>query len=144
MLFIGTLIALWSFMRFLIADDEKDFATFLSIMIEDAGHEVAEVVALGGMSVLRAYSECRPDVVMMDIMMPQLNGVTSTRQILSKDPDARVVMMSGMLDSKALQLTAANAGAVGVLHKPFSQVQFKELIAGLCAQSGANAMPLTR
>ena len=120
-------------MRFLIADDEKDFAAYLSILIEDAGHEVADVVTRGGLNVMRAYSECRPDVVMMDIMMPNLNGVTSTRQILSKDPDARVVMMSGMLDTKALQLTATNAGAVGVLHKPFSQAQFQDLIAGLCA-----------
>ena len=123
-------------MRFLIADDEKDFAVFLSLMIEDAGHEVAEVVTLGGLSVMRAYSECRPDVVMMDIMMPQFNGVTSTRHILSKDPGARVVMMSGMLDAGTLRQTAADAGAVAVLHKPFSEAQLRGLVADLCARKG--------
>ena len=122
-------------MRFLIADDEKDFAAYLSLMIEDAGHEVAQVVTLGGLSVMRAYSECRPDVVMMDFMMPQFNGVTSTRHILSKHPAARVVMMSGMLDAGALRQTAANAGAVAVLAKPFSQTQFQALMAGLCSQA---------
>ena len=120
-------------MRFLIADDERDFAAYLSLLIESAGHEVAEVVTLGGLSVMRAYSECQPDVVMMDIMMPRFNGVTSTRHILSKDPDACVVMMSGMLDAEALRQTAADAGAMGVLQKPFSQAEFYDLIAGLYA-----------
>ncbi len=122
-------------MRFLIADDEKDFSAYLSIMVEDAGHEVADVVTLGGLNVMRAYSECRPDIVMMDVMMPQFNGVTSTRHILSKDPNARVVMMSGMLDLKSLQLTAAKAGAMAALHKPFSQAQLQDLIAGLCSKA---------
>ncbi len=120
-------------MRILIADDERDFATYLSLMVEDAGHEVAQVITTGGLSVMLAYNDCIPDIVLMDVMMPHLNGITSTRQILSKDPEARVILMSGMLDTVSLQMTAANAGASANLHKPFSQAQLQEVLTTLRA-----------
>ena len=118
-------------MRILIADDEKNFARLLAIMVENAGHEVANVVTSGGLGAMRAYSECAPDVVLMDYRMPQFNGVTAARQILSKDPGARVVMISGLPDTRELQWAASEAGAMGVLQKPFSQEALEELLAVL-------------
>ena len=56
-----------------------------------------------GLGAMRAYSECAPDVVLMDFMMPHYNGVTAARQILSRDPGARVVLISGMSDTSELQ-----------------------------------------
>jgi CheY-like chemotaxis protein len=118
-------------MRFLIADDEPDFARFLSMMIEDAGHEVAKIVTTGGLSVMQAYDDCQPDAVMMDVMMPRLNGVTSARQILSKHPGARIVLMSGMLHTAPLAQTADSTGAVAMLRKPFSQAELEGVLATL-------------
>ena len=116
-------------MRILIADDRKDFAELLALMVLHAGHEVAGVVTSGGLGAMRAYSECAPDLVLMDFMMPKYNGVTAARQILSKDPGARVVLISGLSDTSELQWAAADAGAMGVLRKPFSQSQLEELLA---------------
>ncbi len=118
-------------MRILIADDEKKFTELLALMIRKAGHEVADVVNSGGLGAIRAYNECAPDVVLMDYMMPNYNGVTAARQIISRDPGARVVLMTGMRDTHELQMTASNAGAIGVLHKPFSQTELEELLAVL-------------
>ena len=116
-------------MRILIADDEKRFTELLALMISSAGHEVADIVTSGGLGVMRAYSQCAPDVVLMDFMMPNYNGITATRQILSKDPGACVVMMSGLPDTHKLQWAAADAGAMGVLQKPFSQSELEDLLA---------------
>jgi two-component system, chemotaxis family, chemotaxis protein CheY len=118
-------------MRILIADDEKKFADLLAIMVGNAGHEVASVVTSGGLGAMQAYSECAPDVVLMDFMMPQYNGVTATRQILSKDPGARVVVISGMPDTVKLEWAASEAGAMGVLKKPFTQEELEDLLAVL-------------
>lgn len=118
-------------MRILIADDEKNFTELLSLMIRKAGHEVAHVVNSGGLATIRAYNECAPDVVLMDYMMPNYNGVTAARQIISKDPGARVVLMTGMRNTPELQMAASNAGAMGVLHKPFSQSELEGLLAVL-------------
>ncbi len=118
-------------MRILIADDRKDFADLLALMVRHAGHEVANVVTTGGLGAMRAYRECAPDLVLMDFMMPHLNGVTATSQILSRDPNARVVMISGVSDTKELQRAAWDAGAKGVLQKPFSQAQLTDLLSVL-------------
>jgi CheY-like chemotaxis protein len=116
-------------MRILIADDERKFTELLAIMVCNAGHEVAEVVTSGGLGAMKAYTECAPDVVLMDYLMPNFNGVTATRQILSKDPGARVVLITGMPDTRELQWAASDAGAMGVLAKPFSQAQLEDLLA---------------
>ena len=100
-------------------------------MVCNAGHEVADVVTSGGLGAMRAYSECAPDVVLMDFMMPNYNGVTAARQILSKDPGARVVLITGMPDTHELQVAASDAGAMGVLRKPFSQSELEDLLAVL-------------
>jgi CheY-like chemotaxis protein len=118
-------------MRILIADDRKDFAELLALMVLHAGHEIADVVTSGGLGAMRAYSKCAPDAVLMDFMMPHYNGVTATRQILSRDPGARVVLISGMPDTNELRWAAADAGAMGVLSKPFSQSQLEDLLAVL-------------
>lgn len=118
-------------MRILIADDDKKFVELLTLMIHDIGHEVADTVTSGGLEVIRAYSQCAPDAVLMDFIMPHYNGVTATRQILSKEPGARVVIMSGLPDTNKLQLAAADAGALCVLKKPFSQTELGDLLAVL-------------
>ncbi len=118
-------------MRILIADDEKKFTELLSIMICNAGHEVAGVVTSGGLAAMKAYTECAPDVVLLDFMMPNFNGVTAARQILSKDPAARVVLITGLPDAHDLHVAASNAGAMGVLQKPFTQSELEDLLAVL-------------
>jgi CheY-like chemotaxis protein len=118
-------------MRVLIVDDDLPFVEFLMLTLRDIGHEIAGTVTSGGADVMDAYYRYGPDVVLMDFMMPQYNGVTAASQLLSKQPGARVVIMSGIHDTSKLQKVAASAGALGVLKKPFTQIELQDLLAVL-------------
>ena len=100
-------------MRVLIADDEKGVGITLAALVERCGHEVIQVVG-SGWEAIQAYSRLQPDVVLMDYSMPRLNGATASRMILSKDPDARIILVSGA--APAAQL--ADTGVIAILPKP--------------------------
>ena len=114
----------------LIADDERPFARTLAEIVRTDGHEVVDVVH-SGLDAIRAYRRHRPDVVLMDFLMDHLNGVTACRQILSGDPNARIVFLSAAGQDHALELEAS--GAVAVLQKPFAFSRLEELLQGAAA-----------
>jgi two-component system chemotaxis response regulator CheY len=118
--------------RILIADDQKSVGMTLAALVERCGHEVVQVVG-SGLEAIHAYSKFRPDVVLMDYSMPRLNGATACRMILSKEPNARVIIVSGVATTD----TIAGSGAIAVLSKP---VALEQLYAALYdATSGAPA-----
>ena len=100
-------------MRVLIADDEKDVAKVLAEMIRSCNHEIVGVVG-SGLEAIHAYTRCRPDLVLLDYRMPKLNGATACRNILSKDPAARVILVSAWSPSD----DAAASGVIAILAKP--------------------------
>ena len=110
-------------MRVLIADDQKSVGTALAALVTQCGHEVVAVVS-SGLEAIQAYGRLTPDVVLMDYWMPRLNGATACRNILSKHPEARVILVSGA----SLQKEVTNSGAVVILPKP---VQLDALYAAL-------------
>ena len=100
-------------MRVLIADDQKSVGTTLADLVTHCNHEVVEVVG-SGFEAIQAYSRHQPDVVVMDYWMSKLNGATACRNILAKDPAARVILVSGW--SPIIDLS--ESGAVAILSKP--------------------------
>jgi two-component system chemotaxis response regulator CheY len=103
--------------RVLVVDD----AIFMRKMVSDAltkqGHEVIGEASNGAEAVIR-YSELKPDVMTLDITMPEKDGVEALRDIMSSDPSARVVMCSALgQESKVLE--AIKAGAKDFVVKPF-------------------------
>ena len=100
-------------MRVLIADNEKGVGSTLAALVERCGHEVLQVVG-SGLEAIQAYSRLKPDVVLMDFSMPRLNGATASRMILSKDPDAKIILVSGAASPAQL----ADTGVVAILPKP--------------------------
>src|SRR3989442_11034767 len=100
-------------MRVLIADDQKSVGTSLAELVRFCKHEVVEVVG-SGLEAIQAYTRDHPDVVLMDYWMPKLNGATACRNILAKDPNARVILVSGWAPLTELR----DSGAVAVLSKP--------------------------
>jgi DNA-binding response OmpR family regulator len=116
-------------MRILIADDDTPFVEFLTMMIQDAGHQVVGIVTTGGSDVLAAYDKCAPDAVLIDFIMPYYNGVIAARRILDKHPKACVVIISGLPDTDKLRKVAKDAGALAVLKKPFSQDELSDVLA---------------
>lgn len=118
-------------MRLLIADDERWFASALAEVVQSCGHEVVDVV-FSGLDAIRAYHRHRPDLVLMDYNMGRLNGLTACRNIVSSDPAARIVFLSGV--RAAEEMPADLAGAVGFLRKP---VKIEELQQRLASLEGA-------
>ncbi len=100
-------------MRVLIADDEKGVGSTLAALVERCGHQVLQVVG-SGWEAIQAYSRLKPDVLLMDFSMPRLNGATASRMILSKDPNAKIILVSGA----ALPAQLDGIGVVAILSKP--------------------------
>lgn len=80
--------------------------------------DLADVIAecSDGSDAQRCYAAHQPDWVLMDLMMPQMDGLVATRQILASDPAARVVIVTGH-ESRALRREAQEAGACGYVLK---------------------------
>ena len=101
-------------MRVLIADDQRSVGTSLAELVRHCNHDIVAVVG-SGVEAIQAYTHHHPDVVLMDYWMPKLNGATACRNIIAKDPAARVILVSGWLPSNVL---AGDSGAVALLPKP--------------------------
>ena len=100
----------------LIADDNDLFATALQGVL--AADDSIEVVghASDGEEAARFAAELRPDVVLMDLSMPRVDGFEATRQICSETPGTAVVVLTGSLDSDD-EDRAREAGAAGYVTK---------------------------
>jgi DNA-binding NarL/FixJ family response regulator len=100
----------------LIADDNGLFATALQGILDD--EESIEVVgrAADGEEAARLAAELAPDVVLMDLSMPRLDGFEATRRIRASTPDTAVVVLTGSLDSDDAA-RAKEAGATGFVTK---------------------------
>jgi CheY-like chemotaxis protein len=97
-------------MTILIVDDNPGVRRMLRRAVLDTASAVWE--CLDGSEALAAYTDRRPDVVLMDIRMPGMDGLAATRQIRNFDPEARVVMVTDY-DDEDLRKAASEAGACG-------------------------------
>ncbi len=113
-------------MKVLIVDDNPGIRRLL----RRAVHGIAETIwdCSDGAQARTSYMHCKPDVVLMDIRMPKVDGLEATRQILGFDPSARIVIVTDY-DDEDLRRAAAEAGACGY--------SLKEDVANLARMLGA-------
>lgn len=111
--------------RILVVDDEEDIQTFLCDVFRDAGWTVDS--AQNGLEALERIEQCRPDLVLLDIVMPVVDGWGVLERLRQTATPPRVLVLSGVTDSdRALQ-----AGASGHLAKPFEVEELLEACARL-------------
>ncbi|MGI6552500.1 MAG: response regulator [Clostridia bacterium] len=105
--------------RILIVDD----AAFMRMMIRDIltkhGFEVAGEAENGTVAV-NLYKELKPDLVTMDITMPEMDGISAVKAIRQIDPEAKIIMCSAM-GQQMMVMEAIQAGARDFIVKPFQQ-----------------------
>jgi two-component system response regulator NreC len=116
--------------RILLADDHTVMRAGLRLLLER--HEDFEVVgeAADGRQAVDIATELKPAVVVMDIAMPQLNGVEAARQILNRDPDTAIVMLS-MHSDESYVLRSLKAGARAYLLKDSAEADLVSAIQAI-------------
>jgi two-component system chemotaxis response regulator CheY len=110
----------------LICDDAIFMRTMLADILQQAGFEIVGEAETGAQAVAR-YKELRPDLVTMDIVMPDMGGIDAVREITKLDPAARILMCSAM-GQQALVIEAIQAGAKDFVVKPFQPSRVLEAI----------------
>jgi DNA-binding NarL/FixJ family response regulator len=97
-------------MRILLVDDDEGFRATLRRVLTQGGREVQIEEAVDGEDAVRKASSARPDVVLMDLTMPRMNGVEATRQLKTRWPDLPVIILT-VHDDPVYERTARTAGA---------------------------------
>lgn len=107
----------------LIVEDNIDLLELMAIMLSN-GCEV--MTATSGEEAIVVYGERRPDVVVMDIVLPGMDGIEVAREILKIDPKAKIIGVTAYYTSKSRHML--EAGALEVLKKPFTM---QELVSAV-------------
>lgn len=112
--------------KVLVVDDAVFMREVLKKILSESGHEVVGE-ASNGQEAIKKYSEVRPDLVTMDITMPELDGIQAVKGIKLLDPQAKIIMCSAM-GQQGMVVEAIQAGAVDFVVKPFNKERVVEAI----------------
>jgi two-component system chemotaxis response regulator CheY len=116
--------------RMLIADDALFVRRVLGEIVEGAGHEVVAEAATG-FEAVRQFAEARPDVVVLDVNMPELDGISAAEAIRQLEPSAGIVLASVLLTPER-ERKVEHLGAVFV-QKPCERAELLAAIEALAA-----------
>ncbi|MEK8132273.1 response regulator [Paenibacillus filicis] len=112
--------------KILIVDDSLFMRLLLKNVIHELGYDTV-VEASNGLEALTKYEDEQPDVVTLDITMPEMDGITALKEIIQLNPDAKVIMVSAM-GQQALLIKAVSMGASDFIVKPFSKDRVREAL----------------
>ncbi len=117
--------------RILAVDDSLGVLALIGTYLQGSEFVVAGTARDGRVAVQK-YTKLKPDVVLLDIVMPELGGQDALRQILNADPGARVGMISSLADQAVID-ECLSLGAKSFLKKPFSKQDLLDFLRGLAA-----------
>lgn len=113
----------------LVCDDAIFMRTMITDILTQAGYEVIGEAETGAQAVEK-YRQLKPDLVTMDIVMPDMGGIEAVREICKTSPEARILMCSAM-GQQALVVEAIQAGAKDFVVKPFQPSRVLEAVQRL-------------
>ncbi|MFP3908759.1 MAG: response regulator [Archaeoglobaceae archaeon] len=111
--------------RILIVDDEPAMREVMALILKD--YDAIE--CSNGYEAIKRCEEKVPDIILMDIMMPRMNGIEATKTILKEFPDVKIVAVTAYATHKGKEML--DAGAVEILEKPFGRRKLEEIIERL-------------
>ena len=129
-------------LRVLVVDDQELVRAGFRMILERAGLEVVGE-GVDGVEAVRLAAELAPDVVLMDIRMPRMDGIEATRQIVSRRPETRVVALT-TFDLDEYVYEAVRAGASGFLLKDISPSDLAHAVSVVARGDAMLAPALTR
>lgn len=115
----------------MVVDDSMLATQVLKSALEELGHKVVGTAATGA-AALAAYETFNPDLVTMDITMPDMDGISATEKIVQSYPDARVIMVTSHAQ-KSMVMDALRVGAKGYILKPIRPDKLRDTLAQVVA-----------
>jgi two-component system chemotaxis response regulator CheY len=115
--------------KVMLVDDATFMRLKLKAILTEFGHEVVGEASTGRIAIDQ-YQSLKPEVVLMDITMPDMNGLDALREIKKLDPQATVVMVSAM-GSQEFVLDAVRSGARDFIVKPFDNERIRKVLDSL-------------
>ncbi|WP_127585686.1 response regulator [Paenibacillus koleovorans] len=112
--------------RIMVVDDAAFMRMMLKTILLEAGHEVVAEAA-NGEEAVKVFATINPDLVTMDITMPEMDGIAAVREIKKLSPQAKVIMCSAM-GQQGMVIDAISAGARDFVVKPFQKDRVLESI----------------
>jgi two-component system chemotaxis response regulator CheY len=109
-----------------VVDDSALTVKKITQMLEKMGHEVVQVSGTGKAAVFD-YQHQKPDLVTMDITMPDMDGITATRRIMAIDKRAKIIMITSH-SQKQMVMDSIGAGASGYVMKPIDSQKLQDSV----------------
>jgi two-component system, OmpR family, response regulator len=122
--------------RVLAVDDERSLTELLSMAMRYEGWQVT--TAASGSEAVKAAREARPDAIVLDMMLPDFDGLEVMRRVRSEDPDVPVIFLTAK-DAVADRINGLTAGGDDYVTKPFSLEELVARLRGLLRRSGMTA-----
>lgn len=119
--------------RIMVVDDSILMRMMLKDILTKQGYEVAGE-AENGVKAIAMYILLKPDMITMDINMPEMNGIEALDKILAIDPNARIIMVSSVINNEPVK-KALQAGALDFVVKPFSKYRLLRAIEKALSKS---------
>lgn len=118
--------------RIMVVDDSRMIGMQMKNMLEGTDFEVA-AYCRDGEEAVEQYSQIKPDLVTMDIIMPGMDGLEAAQAILEEDPEARIIMVSSLAYDDTFEEATA-IGAKGFIDKPFEKEKLIEIFEQVLSQ----------
>ena len=123
--------------KFLIVDDEPDVVDSVSELFTLRNYNV--ITATSGTKALELVKKENPNIIILDIRMPDINGIDVLKEVKKNYPKTRVIMLTGVEDESTKNM-AMSLGASGYLTKPYSYSELldmsRKLISEICQEEG--------
>jgi len=116
-------------MKILIVDDSAFMRSMIMNILKDANHEIIQ--ATNGTEAVQVFSENKPDLIFMDIVMPDKDGVQALKEIKAIDPAAKVIMCTSVGGQEKIVNDAIQAGASDIITKPFRPEEITKVISNV-------------
>ena len=110
-----------------ITDDSDFTGDLLTDLLEEVGYQV--FYAVSGEELLERFDEVRPDVVLLDIIMPGIGGMEVLERIRTTYPDTKVIICSALVCQPSIEEEAMGKGAYACVKKPINTSELREVIA---------------